>query len=269
MIDTHCHLTYDGLRDRLDEVLAYAKTRGVTGMVSVGTAPDDSALAVELASACNAKRDETGVSVWTTAGLHPLHSDEVTDLPAMVDALRNTLDKPGVVALGEMGLDQHYPEPALEIQIPAFEAQLELAAEREGLPVVIHNRKATDRTLSILRSSGLPGDRFLFHCFTGSPEEARAILDFGAWLGFTGIVTFKSARDVAEASDLVPRDRLMIETDSPYLTPEPHRKVRPNEPGYVADVAAFLANRRGETLHAFTEQTDANARRFYGLDAPR
>lgn len=257
MIDTHCHLTYDGLRERVEDVLAAAVAAGVDRFVSVGTSPADAREAIALA--------ERHDNVSATVGLHPHHAAEEDDLPALLRAMQGLASHPRVVALGEMGLDRHYPEPAMDLQRAAFETQLDLASDFPDLPVIIHNREATDDTLAILRTAGLPGERFVFHCFTGSADELDAALDFGALVGFTGIVTFGSARDLAQASDRVPLDRLLIETDSPYLTPEPHRKVRPNEPRYVADVARFLAARRGMTLADFVAAVDANAERFFRL----
>lgn len=257
MIDTHCHLTYEGLADRVEEVLSSARDAGVDRMVSIGTTVAGSEAAVELASHTP--------NVWATVGVHPGHADQVTDARMVRDQLRYLAQREEVVALGEMGLDQHYDEPLLEVQQRAFAAQLELAAELDTMPIVIHNRKATDPTLAMLRESRLDPARFVFHCFTGTAGELEQILEFGAWVGFTGIVTFKSARDLAEASDLVPLDRMLIETDSPYLTPEPYRKIRPNEPRYVAEVACFLAERRGLSLEDFTTAVDGNAERFYGL----
>lgn len=257
MIDTHCHLTYEGLRERVEDVLAAAAEAGVDRMISVGTSPADAKQAIALA--------ERHDNVFATVGLHPHHAADEDDLPALLGAMRGLASHRRVVALGEMGLDRHYPEPAMDVQRAAFETQLSLAAEMPTLPVIIHNREATDDTLGVLRASGLPGERFVFHCFTGAAAELDAILDFGATVGFTGIVTFNSARDLAEASDRVPLGRLLIETDAPYLTPQPHRKVRPNEPRYVADVAHFLAARRGMALEDFTAAVDANAERFFQL----
>jgi len=253
MIDTHCHLTYDGLIERVDEVIAVARVAGVDRMISVGTSPDDARRAVALA--------ERFAGVYVAAGVHPHYSTHGVDLAA----LRELAQHEKVVALGEMGLDRHYPDPPPQVQRPAFAAQLELMSEFPHLPGVVHNREATDDTLAMIRDSGVPGNRFVFHCFTGPRKELDAILDTGAMVSFTGIVTFGSARDLAEASDRVPIERLMIETDSPYLTPEPHRKVRPNEPRYVVHVAAFLAQRRGMSVEEFTETVDANAERFFGL----
>lgn len=259
VIDTHCHLTFPELNDRLDDVLAAARDAAVDRMISIGTTPTSSHHAAELAA--------TYSRVFATAGVHPHEAAKHHDRNALLDPIRQTLHRPGVVALGEMGLDTHYPDPPIEDQRRVFQWQLELAAEHPALPVVIHNRKATDNTLTMLRDTGLPGERFVFHCFTGTPAEIDAILDFGACVGFTGIVTFKSAGDVAEASDRVPLERLFIETDAPFLTPEPHRKVRPNEPRYVPHVAEFLAARRGMPIADFTAAVDANAERFFALPA--
>lgn len=258
MIDTHCHLTYKGLHERADAVIAAAAEQGVDRMISVGTTPADA----ERARALSHRKP----NIYFTAGLHPHYAEQFTDQSMLLDALRDKLNDERCVAIGEMGLDRHYPDPPFDTQLRVFQWQLKLAADGafDG-PVVIHNREATDDTLAVLRSSGIAPGRFVFHCFTGGADELDAILAFGAMVSFTGIVTFGSAKALAEASDRVPIDRLMIETDSPYLTPEPHRKVRPNEPRYVADVARFLAHRRGMPLDEFTAAVDTNAERFFGL----
>ena len=267
MIDTHCHLTYDGLHERVEEVVSDARAAGVDRMISIGTTPEDSARAAALT--------HQFAGVYATAGVHPHHAGEVADLDLLQRELAVLLAQPKVVAVGEMGLDYHYDEPGRATQRRVFEAQLAVLKDFSkgaghpdvGLPGVgvIHNREATDDTLAVLADNGVSAERLVFHCFTGQVEEVEKILEAGAMVGFTGIVTFKSAANVAEASDRVPLDRLLIETDSPYLTPVPHRKVRTNEPKYVALVAAFLAERRGMSVEALTEATDANADRFFGL----
>ncbi|MCC7407579.1 MAG: TatD family hydrolase, partial [Phycisphaeraceae bacterium] len=257
MIDTHCHLTYEPLLDQLDAVLRRAAGMGVDRMISVGTSPQDARLAAELAGKYP--------HVYATAGMHPLHADESPDRAAVEACVRELAGQGKIVALGEMGLDKHYAEPPIEIQRRALDWQLALAGEFPSLPIVIHNRKATEEILGVLRASNLPGERFVFHCFTGTPAEAEAILAFGAAIGFTGIVTFKNAPEVAEAAKIVPLDRMLCETDSPYLTPEPHRKVRPNEPCYVPFVAKFLAELRGMDEAKFIAAVDANAERIFRL----
>ncbi|MEM9418998.1 MAG: TatD family hydrolase [Planctomycetota bacterium] len=261
MIDTHCHLTYDGLHERVESVIEAAQRNGVDRMITVGTTPNDAAKAAALS--------ERFDNIFFTAGLHPGYSGNVTDHAALKVGLRQLLAHPRVVAVGEMGLDKHYPDPPMSRQRPAFAAQLELMnelAERGNpLPAVIHNRKATDDTLAMIADHAVAGERLVFHCFTGSVQEVEQILAIGAMVSFTGITTFKGAVNVAEASDRVPLDRLMIETDSPYLTPVPYRKVKTNEPKFVRYVAEFLAERRGLPLRDFVSAVDANAERFFGL----
>jgi TatD DNase family protein len=257
MIDTHCHLTYDGLHERVDDVITDAVAAGVDRMITVGTTPADARKAVALAKRFN--------NIYATAGLHPHYAGDWPSPTLLIEALRDLVADPKVVALGEMGLDKHYPDPPMKMQRAAFAAQLDLANELTRLPIIIHNREATDDTLAMIADAGIPGDRFVFHCFTGTPDEVEKILAIGAMVSFTGIITFKNARSIAEASDRVPLEKLMIETDSPYLAPEPHRKVRPNEPKYVVHVAEFLAKRRGMTVAEFTAVVDGNAERFFGI----
>ena len=259
MIDTHCHLTYEPLYEQVEQVLARAAAADVDRMITVGTSPDDARTAAALA--------RRFANVYATVGLHPHYADKWTDQAAIADIMRDLAADPKVVALGEMGLDKHYDDPPIADQRRAFAWQLEVAAEapQQQLPIIIHNREATDDVLAMIRDAQLPAQRFVFHCFTGTADELDAILDTGAMVSFTGIVTFNSARDLAEASDRVPLERLMVETDSPYLTPEPHRKVRPNQPCYVPHVAQFLAARRNMDARAFIETMDANAVRFFNL----
>jgi TatD DNase family protein len=164
------------------------------------------------------------------------------------------------VALGEMGLDYHYDFSPRERQKEIFVAQLELAREL-GRPVVIHCREATDDCLAILRD--YPEVQAVFHCFTGSMVEARQILDAGYWLGFTGVVTFKRSEELREVVKIVPADRLLVETDAPYLAPEPHRRQRVNEPAWVRYTAEVVANVRGMSVAEVDRMTTENTERFY------
>ncbi len=257
MFDTHCHLTFPEFRDRLGDVLDEAELAGVRGAITVATGSDNSVAALALA--------ESDPRVWCTSGVHPLHSDEPIDW----DAIRHVGSHPRCVAWGEMGLDNHYEHPGRAVQHRVLEAQL---ARVEGcrsdgldLPIVIHCREAFDDLIPILRTTSLPSDRMVFHCFTGTPEDARAVLDFGAWISFTGVVTFSSARAVAEAARLVPADRIMAETDAPFLSPEPVRTKRPNVPACVAHVIRRLAHLRDEPLEQLDAQLDSNAERFFGI----
>ncbi len=257
MIDTHCHLTYHGLCEQVADVVDRAGVGGVDRMITVGTTPDDAQRAIETA--------ERFTGVFATVGVHPHYAADWTDQNLVTESIRQLGQHPKVVAIGEMGLDKHYHDPPLDLQRQLLTWQLKAAQEHPDKPIIIHNRESTDEVLDLLRQSGIPGSRFVFHCFTGSAAELEDILAFGAMVSFTGIVTFHSAANLAEASDQVPVDRLMIETDSPYLTPAPHRKVRPNEPQYVVHVARFLAERRSLTVDAFTQQVDRNAEVFFAF----
>jgi TatD DNase family protein len=227
-------------------------------MVSVSVDIDDAAAASTLAS--------RHADVWCTAGVHPSEAGGEHD----VEALGGLIRGPRCVAWGEMGLDGHWPDPPLERQASLLERQLDLieatdAAGGPPLPIILHSRKALDTLLAVLASTSLAGDRFVFHCFTGGPPDVEKVLQLGAAVSFTGVVTYRNAADVAAASDRVPLEQLMVETDSPYLTPEPLRGQRPNQPANVIHVAKFLAARRGISLADFELATDATARRVFGL----
>ncbi len=243
LIDSHCHL-YDTRGAALDDVLAAARAQGVVQMVNVGCDAATTRAAIEIAAA--------HPGVYATAGLHP------HDAVQGVDGIVGYLDDPHVVAVGEAGLDYYYDHSPREVQRAVFAAQVQLAHER-GLPLVIHTRDAWDDTFDVLDAEGVP-ERTLFHCFTGGPDEARRCLDRGAYLSFSGIVTFRTATDLQAAARLCPADRLLVETDSPYLAPVPHRG-RTNQPAFVAHVARFLADLRDEPLEVLAAATTANTRR--------
>ena len=165
-----------------------------------------------------------------------------------------------------MGIDYHYDDPPPAVQHALFAAQLGWIADHAtDLPIIIHCRKAVDDTLAIIRDSALAGERFVFHCHTEPPDECRKVLDAGCMISFTGIVTYHNAPEVRASARLVPDERIMVETDAPYLSPEPHRKVRPNEPKFVPATAAFLAELRGRAEAQFVAQCDRNAERFFRL----
>jgi TatD DNase family protein len=256
MIDTHCHLTFSQLAERHDDVVATAVQAGVDRMICVGTTDVDSVAAKALA--------EANKRIFFTAGVHPHYAEQVAlnQLPGLIELAVH----PRCVAFGEMGLDYHYDDPPRPLQHEMFQAQLEAISASDLIkPIVIHCREALDDVLAMISSTTLPFERFVFHCFTGTEDEARRIIDTGAMMSFTGIVTYKNAQSVQAAAKLVPPDRLMIETDAPYLSPEPYRKIRPNEPKFVPAVAAFLSELRGERYELFVVNCDLNAERFFGL----
>jgi len=239
--DSHCHID-DRLPGGAEGAVAAARAAGVTRMITVGCDEPSSRTAIEMA----ARFDD----VWATVGAHP---HDAKDGVAFVEEL---LGSPRVVAVGECGLDYHYDHSPRDIQREAFAAQIAIAHQRR-LPLVIHTREAWDDTFDILGAEGTP-ERTVFHCFSGGPDEARRCLDLGAFLSFSGIVTFKTATDLQAAARLCPAERLLIETDSPYLAPVPHRG-KPNHPAHVTVVGEFIAALRGETSAQVAASTTAAA----------
>lgn len=230
--DTHCHLDEDRYRGEGGKdlggtigVLENARAAKVSRFITVGCDAESSRAAI----ACASQFDD----VWASVGLHPHEAVHG------VDTIVDLISSPRVVAIGEAGLDYYYEHSARDEQKIAFAAQIQLAHQHQ-LPLIIHTRDAWDDTFDILRTEGVP-EQTIFHCFTGGPDEARRCLDIGAFLSFSGIVTFKTAQDVAEAATLCPLDRLLVETDSPYLAPVPHRG-RTNQPANVAVVGTHVAD---------------------------
>jgi TatD DNase family protein len=266
MIDTHCHLTSPefGAPGRVEEVLKAARQAGIRRFITVSTTAADARRCLELAT----RHDD----VWCSAGFHPLYSGEMEASPAdpaTWQELREIARHDRCVAWGELGLDNHYADPPAAVQRAVLSAQMASIEQAQGRrggidkPIIVHCRDAFDELLAVFADAPFPRDRYVFHCFTGGPEDVRRVLDFGAFVSFTGIVTFANAKDIQQAAKLVPADRIMVETDSPYLTPEPMRKVRPNEPQYVVHTARFLASLRGVDVADFEAQLDANADRFF------
>lgn len=243
-VDNHCHLDLEP--ERAGELVADAGAAGVARLVDVGTDLASSQRAVAHAALFE--------PVWATVGLHP---HDATD---GLDGLEALLDEPGVVAVGECGLDYHYDHSPRSVQRDVFAAQIALAKARD-LALVVHTREAWADTFDILESEGVP-ERTVFHCFTGGPAEARRGLDLGIRLSFSGIVTFPSATEVHEAVVLCPLDRLLVETDSPFLAPVPHRGTR-NRPALVSVVGASVAERKGLAVEAVAAATWANAVELY------
>ncbi|HEY8527315.1 MAG TPA: TatD family hydrolase [Acidimicrobiales bacterium] len=265
--DDHCHLGFDevfdarrggaeaggrGAADPADAQVADAREAGVERLITVGTDVERSQAAIAVA------RRHPG-TVWATAGVHPHEAKRG------LDGLAELLDEPEVVAVGECGLDYHYDHSPRAVQREVFAAQIALAHERD-LTLVIHTREAWADTFDVLAAEGVP-ERTVLHCFTGGPDEARRCLDLGGYLSFSGIVTFPSASELREAAALCPRDRLLVETDSPYLAPVPHRGRR-NRPALVPLVGAAVGEAQGVDVAAVAEATWANAERVYRLARP-
>lgn len=245
--DSHCHISSTGVgSDAIEE----ARAAGVTRLVAIGTNAAESAAAIDVARA--------HPGVWATVGLHP------HDAVEGVEGLATLLDRPDpvVVGLGECGLDYHYDYSPRAVQREAFAAQIALAAELD-LTLVVHTRQAWDDTFDILIATGVP-ERWILHCFTGGPVEAGRGLELGAMLSFSGIVTFNSTADVRAAAIACPLDRLLVETDSPYLAPVPYRG-RANRPALVPIIGAAVAAARGVATEEVERATWVNTAAVFRL----
>jgi TatD DNase family protein len=247
-VDSHCHLQLAGG----DEFVRRAYEAGVEWMVCVGT----DAVTSEEALALAARHDP----VYATVGLHP---HEASRLDAEWEDLVTLAGGDTCVAVGECGFDLYYEHSPRDAQEVAFRRQIRLARELDKT-LVIHSRDAWPDTFRVLDDEGVPA-RTVFHCFTGGASEARAVLDRGCLLSFSGIVSFKNADDVRAAAALAPADRILVETDAPYLTPEPHRG-KQNEPAYVVAVGEALARARGEAVDEVAAVTRENAARVFRVD---
>lgn len=247
LIDSHCHLNYAGLAERQDEVLSSARAKGVTGFLNISTRQSEWEDVLGAA--------ERNPDVWATVGVHPHEADAHPDLGAA--ALVEAASHPRVIAIGECGLDYFYDNSEREAQKERFEAHIE-ASRQSGLPLVVHTRDAEKDTAQILgravREGGVTG---VLHCFTGTADLARKALDMGFYISLSGIVTFKNAKELQETAGWLPSDRMLVETDSPFLAPVPHRG-QTCEPAFVADTARFVAELRNESPEALAEATTAN-----------
>lgn len=247
--DSHCHVAYDGVGL---ESVARAAAAGVQRVITIGT---DVARSTEALEVTRRGRAE-GLALWATAGVHP------HDAKAGIGALADLLGQPEVVGVGECGFDYYYEHSDRAVQREVFAAQIELA-RRTDLTLVVHTRDAWDDTFAVLDDVGLP-ERTIIHCFSGGPAEARRCLERGAYLSFSGIVTFKNASDIRDAAALCPLDRLLVETDAPFLAPVPHRG-KPNEPAWVALVGAAVAAARGVETAEVEAATWANTEAAFAL----
>lgn len=260
IIDSHCHLDDAAFDDDRDEVVARAREAGVDVMLAIGTGggPPDLEVAIRLA--------EQYDSVWATVGIHP-HDAAKADA-ASFDRLAELCGHPRVLALGEIGLDYHYDNSPREIQREVFVNQMQIARQA-GKPIVIHSRDAWEDTIELLQTHWSPGGLSgIMHCFSGDAEQAREALDLGFWISFAGVVTFRRAEQLREAAAAVPLDRLLVETDAPYLTPEPYRKIRRNEPRYVVETARKVAETRGVAYEELAAATSRNFCALFDLPAP-
>jgi TatD DNase family protein len=256
LADSHCHLNYKGLAEQQQEILARARDSGVTAMLNISTREREWDDIVATA--------EREIDVWASIGIHPHEADQHPDVDTAKLVARAT--HPRVVGIGESGLDYYYDHSDRDRQQASFRAHI--AASREtGLPIIVHTRDAEEDTLAILEEEmgkgAYPG---VIHCFTASGAFADAAMALGLYISISGIVTFKNAKDLQETAARLPIERLLIETDAPFLAPVPHRG-KTGEPAFVADTARFLAKLRGEDYQYLTEQTAQNFFTLFGKAA--
>lgn len=251
LIDSHCHLEYEGVAEDREGVLARARAAGVTGMLNISTRQSEWDAVIGTA--------EDEFDVWASVGIHPHEADAHADLGR--DALLEKAAHPKVIGIGESGLDYYYDKSDRSVQRALFRMHIGVARET-GLPIIVHTRDAEDDTAAILSEEmGKGAFPALIHCFTASAGFARTVLDLGLTISLSGIVTFKNATELQEIAANLPGDRLLVETDSPFLAPVPHRG-RPCEPAFVKDTAGFVARLRGVSLEELAETTTTN---FFNL----
>jgi TatD DNase family protein len=252
LIDSHCHLDSDQFDQDREAVIERALTAGVTHMVAIGTGngPPDLEAGIRLADRYEA--------FYATVGVHPHDAAKATE--EVFKNLSFLARHPKVIAIGEIGLDYHYDFSPRDTQRSVFIEQMKIAADAKK-PIVIHTREAWDDTISVIREYWSPAVGGIMHCFSGNPTQARQALDLGFYLSFGGIVTFPKALEIQESARLCPADRILIETDSPYLAPVPKRGKR-NEPAFMLETARKLAQLRGVAEEAIAETTTRNFRRL-------
>ncbi len=252
LIDSHCHLNYKGLAELQGEILPRARERGVRGFLNISTRQSEWAAVI-----ATAHREP---DVWASVGIHPHEADDHADLGAAV-LTEATID-PRVIAIGETGLDYYYDHSDRSVQQALFRTHIGVARET-GLPLIIHTRDAEDDTLTILTDEmGKGAFPALIHCFTASPAFGRAVLDLGLTISLSGIVTFRSAKDLAVFAAEIPEDRLLVETDAPFLAPVPHRG-QTCEPAFVADTLDCVAKLRHVSSEHLATVTGANFRALF------
>jgi len=254
LIDTHAHLTYPELEIQIEDILARSRSAGVTGWITVGTDRPHIEKAIALAGRFD--------GLTAGVGFHPHYANEVSD--ADIAFLKQAVQSPKVVAVGETGLDYHYDNAVPDNQKRIFRAHLDIAVQCQK-PVILHTRDAFDDSMAILAEYQGRLKNVVVHCYGGTLEQTHVVLDRGYYISFTGTVTFKRSDALRSIAKTIPLDRLMIESDCPFISPEPVRRIQPNEPSLIVHTARCLAGLHGIELETLAEQMTQNSRRFFGL----
>ena len=256
LVDSHCHLNYKGLAEQQGEVLARARARGVSAMLNIATRESEWN---DVLAAAEANDD-----VWASVGIHPHDADQHPEVDTAKLVARTV--HPRVIGIGETGLDYYYDKSDRSRQQESFRRHIH-AAQESGLPIIVHTREAEDDTLALLgEEMGRMPYSGVIHCFTASDDFARKALELGLYISISGIVTFKNAADLQATARWLPEDRLLVETDSPFLAPVPHRG-KTGEPAFVADTLAYLASLRGEDPDHLAQVTSKNFYRLFSKAA--
>ncbi|MHC4755424.1 MAG: TatD family hydrolase [Planctomycetota bacterium] len=256
LIDTHCHLTFEGLIENVEAVIGRSIEAGVTAWINVGTELIENRRVIEVADRFD--------NLYAALGIHPHEAKNVT--ADTFDELQQLAKASKVVAIGETGLDYYYDHSPHADQARVFAEHLRIAKQL-NMPVIIHSREAFEPTIDILDRHG-KGLKVVFHCFTGSAEQARLVIRKGWHISFTGVVTFKNANALRAAAKEVPLQRLMLETDCPYMSPEPMRNRKINEPALMVHTAKLLADLKHLDLEDFTEVVTETSKNFFSLPKP-
>jgi len=254
LIDTHCHLTFEQLAGNLDEVVVRSRLAGVKSWITVGTDPAENQKVIQIADKFE--------NMYAAVGIHPHYAKDTTE--GSVKELMELARNQKVVAIGETGLDYHYDFSKQQDQRRLFASQLKIAQDL-NLPVIIHSREAFDDTIDILERFASGVKKVVFHCFSYSARQAQIVLDKGFYISFTGVVTFKGADTIRQAAKLVPPERLMLETDCPYMSPSPMRKQKINEPALMVHTARYLAELKKMDIADFAEAVTATSKAFFNL----
>ncbi len=254
LIDSHAHLTFDQFRNNLDDVLQRSIQAGVTGWIAVGTDVEQSKRVISIIDKYE--------NLYGTVGIHPHYASDIS--VSDIEQVKEMAGHKKIVAIGETGLDFHYNFSKQDAQKDLFKNLLEIAAQK-NLPVIIHSRDAFDETMDIIDKFADKNAKIVFHCWGGTVEQTRIVLDKGFYISFTGVITFKNAQQAQDAAKIVPLDKMMIETDCPYMSPEPLRKQKVNEPSLLVYTAQKIAELKETDINTLAEKLTETTRKFFSL----
>jgi TatD DNase family protein len=254
LIDSHAHITFDPLFESIDDVLKRSTQAGTTEWITIGTATEQNRKVIAAIDKYE--------NLYGAVGIHPHCASEIS--PADIDEIKKLAKHEKVVAIGEIGLDFHYNFSKPEDQKELFINLLGIAAERK-LPVIIHSRDAFDETMDIIDKFADKNTKIVFHCWGGTPDQTQIVLDKGFYISFTGVITFENAQQTQDAAKIVPLEKMMIETDCPYMSPEPMRKQKINEPALLVHTAAKIAELKQIPLEKFADEVTKTTKKFFNL----